>query len=300
MQLTGCLIALFGAAALFAQQSERRASFEVASIKLSEPSTGRSMGGRRTGGPGTDTPGQFTMSSYRLDYIIQEAFNAPFDWQTVIPKSATANRFDINAKVPAGATRDELYLMLQNLLVERFGLVTHKELREMDLYEIVLADGKPRLTEVPSPSGDNQRTRIVMRDLPKDKDGWPILPTDAVGNFSASIQGYTRMMFRAQQVSALVQRLLPVIGAPVVDKTGLAGFYNYDLTIRIPERPAPPGGAGSRPGTPEAILTARETDDEYVRSSLLGVAALGLKLVSKKGPVEVIVVDRVNSTPTEN
>jgi uncharacterized protein (TIGR03435 family) len=186
--------------------------------------------------------------------------------------------------------------MLQSLLVERFGLVTHREFREMDLYELVVAEGGPRLTEVPNPAGGGERTKIVVKDLPKDKDGWPILPAEAVGSFSASIPGYSRSMYRAAPIAVLVRMLPATLSKPVVDKTGLTGFYNYDLTLPVSERPA----SWSPPETPEAILAARESSGEFLRSYFNAVEKLGLKLISKKGPIEVIVVDKVNSSPTEN
>jgi uncharacterized protein (TIGR03435 family) len=72
---------------------------------------------------------------------------------------------------------------------------------------------------------------------------------------------------------------------PLVDTTGLTGLYNYDVTVK----------QGSRGDTPE----------EQSANTMLMLAAglessLGLKLVSAKRPVEVIVIDRINKKPTEN
>lgn len=102
-------------------------SFDVASVKiLPRPSPSVSTGG----GPGTSDPGRFVRSNITLTSLLVEAFHiqghaiAGSDW-------LRSTRYEIIAKVPIGANRDDIPLMLQRLITERFGLTSHREQKEM-------------------------------------------------------------------------------------------------------------------------------------------------------------------------
>ena len=131
---------------------------------------------------------------------------------------------------------------------------------------------------------------FTTRGLPKDKEGWPVLPADAKGISLASSGEYTRWMFRAQPISELVRWLEGELGCTVVDGAGLNGAYNFDLTFSPRAEDARRNGGAGSPGV--ASEPGRSLADELNR--------LGLSLVSARGPVEVVVVDHLNRTPTEN
>ena len=295
---TSSLLLLGAISTSVAQPPAQAPSFEVASIKPADTSA---RGLRFSGGPGTDSPGQLVIRNYPLDRIIARAFDKTHPWEIVIPDSVPTDRYDIVAKAPPGVTREQFSVMIQNLLAERFGLVAHREIREIPVYELVVAKNGPRLTVVNKPpvadqSGQSPRPRLDVNSLPKDKDGWPILPPDAVGTFAASVPPYRRTMYRAQPFSALLEYLRFVLDRSVVDKTALSGIYNYDLNVLSLELPA----ANTDMSPAERTQALRDADSQVIPNLLAGVERLGLKVISVKGPVEVVVIDKVNKKPTEN
>ena len=285
------IVAVFSA---YVQAIDRLPSFEAVSIKPAEaPARVRMI----NGGPETSSPGEITCS-YDIRALIRTAFDVPLPWQWVTPSPLPTTVYDIVAKVPAGATRKDLKLMLQNLLIDRFGLVAHKESREMSIYELVVAKGGPKLREPAKiPEGAQVEHLPRGQDLLRDKSGSPILPPGWRGVFPDLAGGYQRYLFRSQPVSALAGHLERMFHCPVVDKTGLTGEYDFELVYDAQdEEPIRPGsGAGSQPqeGTAASSLWASAP-------VLIGSLErqLGLKLVSGKGPVEVLVVNHVNPTPT--
>ena len=275
---------LWAISVLTAQQRPEALSFAVASIKPADASSRFGF----TGGPGTDSPGQLRFSKYPLNGIVRRAFNKTQPWEIENLDAVPNDPYDISAKIPPGVTREQFYVMIQNLLAERFGMVAHKAMQEMAVYEFVATKDGPRVTPVEKPPAANPAatpSRLDRSGLPKDKDGWPILPADAVGMFTALVRPYGRYMFRAQPMSALWEFLRMFFDRPLVDTTGLTGLYNYDVTVKQ-------GSSG-------------DTQEEKSANSRLSLIAglessLGLKLVSAKRSVEVIVIDRINKKPTEN
>src|ERR1700676_5202112 len=127
--ITSASLTAFISAGAFGQagqgQPAPRPAFEVASVKPSGlPPQGPRIEGRLQGGPGTADPGRITDSRATLQFLIREAYGVAFD-QIQGPGWIAEEKYDIEAKVPPGATKDDLKLMLQNLVEERFKLAFH-------------------------------------------------------------------------------------------------------------------------------------------------------------------------------
>ncbi len=122
--------------------------FEIASVKRAAVQSGMP---RITGGPGTSSPGQLNANA-PLWTLIMTAYSVR-PWQFSGPAWLRDERWDIAAKIPAGATKEQINPMLQNLLAERFGLVVHWEPKAVPLYELALGRGKLRLKNATAPSG---------------------------------------------------------------------------------------------------------------------------------------------------
>ncbi len=306
----------FVAVAAVAQTPAPPSSFEVASVKQSDPSI-RGMGSIR-GGPGTDSPGQLTITNYPLISIITAAFDKHHRWLYVLPDSLPRDRYDIVAKVPAGATKDQFNLMFQNLLVERFGLVSHMEVREVPAFDLVVAKDGPKIAPVSVPLDPSRSVPppgvsgpLWLRSLPKDKDGWPILPPEAVGHFGPSNPSnptIRREAYRRQPLSQFSSTLEDWFSRPVLDKTGLAGIYSFDLTYAAfdtTEVNAAMARARDADNSAESMAEVRARDAAAGERYQAGYFAamerqLGLKILPSKTKVEVLVVDHMNSKPTEN
>jgi uncharacterized protein (TIGR03435 family) len=323
--IIGAGLAVVCCGAVFSQTPEALPSFEVASVKPAAPMiAGRMMIGMR-GGPGTPDPGQITYTNVSIKNVLTNAYNVK-GYQIQGPDWLDSVRFDIAAKVPQGTTKDQMRLMLQSLLAERFKLTLHHTTKEMPMYALVVAKGGPKLKESPEdppatdaagpnaggPGGPSRA--FNPGDIKMGKHGFPQLPPGAGrgGMMMMNMNGRMRMQAGKQTMSGFVDMLANQLDRPVVDQTGLTGKYDYTLEFApdetqrgmmkgamagLPMPMPPPGGgpggeAGGGPGAPDA------QSGPTIFSALQ--EQLGLKLEAKKGPVDFLVIDSVEKTPTEN
>jgi uncharacterized protein (TIGR03435 family) len=267
-------------------------AFEAASVKASQPGTRAYM----RGGPGTSDPGQFWYSGASLRSLLMTAYSAKA-YQISGPDWMGIDKFDIVAKVPAGSTKQQLNVMLQNLLAERFGVAVHRESRELLGYELRIAKEGLKLKPAGEPvSKDDKAHEGAL--LQSGRDVMPPSHSEGLLLFWDRSLGYGnyrlpnnrgRTLGIAQSMAALVSLCEARAGLPVVDKTGLTGRYDYsfdyvaDSPARQPD--ASPTATAMEPG--EDFLTAFQRQ-------------LGLKLEKKRVPIDVLVIERANRAPVEN
>jgi uncharacterized protein (TIGR03435 family) len=277
---------------------------------------------RMSGGPGTPDPGQLTYTNVSLKNVMINAYDVN-DYQINGPNWLDRERFDIVAKIPQGTTKEQFRLMLQSLLAERFKLALHHETKELPMYALVLGKGGSKLKEaveedattpqtaVPPPPPPPGRDEAAPVRLKMDADGMPQLPSGMGRNGVIMMTIYgsgglrTRMVCKGQPVSALLATLSNLLGHPVVDATGLKGKYDITLdyapdglhgpTTMMPP-PPPPHDGGDGGGPPMA--SAPDLGGPSIFTALQ--EQLGLKLEQRKGPVDLLVIDRLEKVPTEN
>ena len=200
------------------------------------------------------------------------------------------DRFDVEARTTATATLPEVRAMIRALLAERFGLVEHRERREMAVYVLRTARTDGQLGEGLRRSGPECRDITMPRNVPAPPLP-PPPPADDTAMFLSGPGGRcltlfvtmsngSHMTMRELTMATLAQRLTAQLGRLVIDQTGLPGFFDVDLTYTS-ESQALSGG-----GDAPTLLTA-------VREQL------GLTLESIRMPVDVLVVDRIEP-PSEN
>ena len=301
-----------------AQPAPQRLEFEVATIKPSPPPGNGPMFFGQTGGPGTSDPGRFTTHNTALSDLIVQAYGVQ-RYQVVRPDWVNAERFDVTAKLPAGTTKEQFRLMLQSLLADRFGLKVHHEQKEMQEYALTVGKNGPKMKEsavTPETEPDKAKLPPPPPGPPKiGADGFPVLP--AGRPMMVMMNGNARMQMYGETMEQLANRLSGQLGKPVTDETGLKGKYDYALTYSVdaalaggPGLPPPPPGAlgggpaggaviaggpgGGPPGAGGADRVTAPTLTEAVQQQL------GLKLEQKKGMVDIVVVDHIEKTPTEN
>jgi bla regulator protein blaR1 len=255
-------------------------AFEVASIKPNKSGTGMTM--LHT------TPVGFSASNISLKALIQEAYGVEENQIFGAAGWLGSERFDIEAKVSSSDTDalhnlnpDQRRLMLQPLLADRFQLKVHTEARDLPVLVLVVAKGGPKLHE--AKPGDTYPNGLKGFD----GGGGPGMMLMRPGQLTA--QGVD-LSFVAKQFS---QQL----GRTVQDKTGLTGKYDFTLQWKPDRDPSPMPGA-PQPGQqgPAATLSP----DSSEASIFTAVQEqLGLKLESRKAPVEVLVIDHVEA-PSEN
>jgi len=254
--------------------SQSRPSFEVASIKPSSGDMHRTMVGIQPGG-------RFNASGVTTKLLIQQAYGIKDFQITGGPGWIGSDRYDISAKPEGPANQDQLKLMLQSLLEDRFQLKMHPETKEMPVYALVVAKDGPKLKEVNEPAPDSVETG--GRGNPGGRGGRQGLMRMGRGQLSGQAVG----------LDMLVTQLSNILGRAVIDKTGLKG--KYDLTLEW--APDESQGMMFRGGPPDAGATSPDTAGPSIFTALQ--EQLGLRLESQKGAVQIFVVDRVEK-PSEN
>jgi uncharacterized protein (TIGR03435 family) len=273
---------------------QEKPSFEVASIKPAAPQDMRRMMVRMGG-----DPGRINYTNVNLRNVLQTAYDVK-GFQISGPSWLDTERFDIIAKLPEGAPAEQVPAMLQTLLAERFKMTVHRETKEQPVYALVAGKNGPKLKKAEAGG---------FRGGP----GMPPPPPPGAGGRGAPLPGKRGMMMmssnghlEARQVTmgGLSDMLSTLLDRPVVDMTGIEGEYDVTLDVAPEElvgmRKAMPAGApppeharapGESGPAPEAAPSA---------SIFTAVQQLGLKLESRKAPIDYVVVDKAEKIPTEN
>jgi len=109
------------------------------------------------GGPGTNDPGHIVYRGASLTYLLMTAYKLK-GFQLSGPKWMDTARFYIDAKLPSGATKDDLRAMLRNLLAERFGVTVHSEKKELQSYTLLVSKRGVRMKPSPPIAADTDGT----------------------------------------------------------------------------------------------------------------------------------------------
>ena len=235
--------------------------FEVAIIK---PSQSLEPAGALNVSPG----GQVSVMNFPVMVLLQFAYDVPRSLISGGPSWLDSDKFDIVGKpdTPGSPNMTELKMMLQRLLADRLRLTLHHETKELSVYGLTVAKGGPKLVEdSANPNG---------------------LPTflGRGGSQGRKFQNATMADFATDLRGSVGDRI-------VVDQTGL-GSKRYDFILKwTPFAPATNGAAG--------VLPAADNPDGQPDIFTAIQQQLGLKLVSTKAPVDVIVIDHVER-PSEN
>src|SRR5215469_4430335 len=282
-RVCGMALILLTAVGLFAQPAAAPLTFEVATIK---PASGDDRRSAMMFQPG----GGFRATGVTVKALLTLAYDVREFQISGGPKWIETDRFDITAKAERGAStnadsepagppprlsdqerktmQEQMAQRLQALFADRFHLAFHKETKEQQVYALVVGKGGSKLQPAQAGASDRQR---MMR----------------MGRGSVDGQGVP--------VEFLIRAISGHLGRPVIDRTGLTG--NFDIKLQWTPDPgqaltplggAPPPGVEPPPSDPNgpSIFTALQEQ-------------LGLRLESQKGPVDLIVIDRVER-PTEN
>jgi uncharacterized protein (TIGR03435 family) len=305
---------IFFCCGAYGQSAANLPSFVAASVKPAAPP----FVYRCWGGPGTPDPGQFTCTNAPLIVLLTTAYGLK-SYQIDGPNWLNSDRFDIIAKIPAEATKEQYKLMLQNLLAERFKLTLHHQTKELPMYALVVGKGGPKMKpseeepaaaskdEAPSAPPPPPPPPPPAPGLPErprmDADGFPVLPPGmrkVTVNMMNTKTGRNRMMASHESMPHLAEMLGNQLGRPVMDETGLKGLYDFILEYAPGESNGPMAGMPPPPpgGENGAASTASTPDAPDLFSAIQ--AQIGLKLQQKKGPVDLLVIDHVEKVPTEN
>lgn len=191
--------------------------FEVATVKPSvlPAGNGRIRLGRQ-GGPGKGDPTRVTYSFSTLRDLMMDAYNVKRSQISGAPGWMDSEQFDIVAKVPQGATKEQVRVMLQNFLAERFRLTFHRETKERPIYALVVGAKGPNLkestvTDTPLASAAPPPPRPGARGMKLGPDGCPGMPPMAAaglaGNFIMMTPNGECMISNGQTMEGLAAQL---------------------------------------------------------------------------------------------
>jgi len=201
----------------------------------------------------------------------------------------SSRRYDVAAAVPSGASKEQFRVMLQRLVADRFRLVTHMETREMRGFDLTPHDRAKLRAAAPADAGPEPEGRRRT-----DGEGYPILEHPGIAVMEGQRGGavVSFVTAKAQPVSALADLIAREFRLPIVDKTALTGLYDF----RVEFAPQPPGALP--PASPDALVDTPDTSAPNLTTALQ--QQLGLRLVSTKVRVPVLVVDSAEQVPAGN
>ena len=199
--------------------------------------------------------------------LVAAAYGVENDYVMGGPSWLERDRFDVIAKAPAGTSKENVRLMLQAMLAERFKLAVHNDTKAMPAYVLTVGKGKPRIKESDesSPAGCGPGPKL------------PDPPQGGVGYVSVTCHNMTMEKF-AENLRQMAGNYLT---SPVVDQTGLKGFWDIDIKWT--------GRGNLQKAGADGISIFDAVDKQ-----------LGMKLEMQKAPLPVLVVDSVNEKPTPN
>jgi uncharacterized protein (TIGR03435 family) len=253
-------IAVFTLAVFCGFAQPKTLKFEVASLK---PSPADVRGGGIRPAQGGE---RYIATGLPLRMLIMVAYQLKTDQITGGPDWMNTDRWDMNAKAEKPSSAEELHLMLQDLLADRFQLKFHRETKELPVY-VLSVDKAPKLT---------------AHDAASAGDPW----------IDQAIQKIVQVKMSAKfcPMDYFAWRLGQVLDRPVINRTQLQGGFDFELnyTRDLPQ------------GIPEGALLNGEPIDTSGPNIFNALKQqLGLKLDSQKGPVEILVIDHVEKA-TEN
>lgn len=264
--------------------------FDVASVKPNksndEPQSNFPLG---PGDVYVPSGGYFSATNYSLFSYILFAYKITGHQmdalQSQLPGWVLTDRFDIQARVKGNPTKDQMRLMMQSLLADRFKLAAHHETRQVPAYGLrLLKPGKTGPQLQPHPSG-----AACSATPPSASDASP--PLTAAGKFPAlcggifnmppTAPGRWRIGARNVPLSVIATALGLPLGRPALDQTGLRGNFDFALEWT--------------PETGDPMPPNADFQPDPSGPSLFGAlkSQLGLKLEPQKSPVDVFVVDRI-------
>jgi uncharacterized protein (TIGR03435 family) len=250
--------------------------FEVASVRfagLRRP--GVAPMGAVTGGPETSDPTRIRYHDIPFVQLAEIAFGMSTESGLINDGIVTPaqwmwdNLYEVIANVPPGATSAQVRMMLQKLLADRFALRVHREIQKFGGWEVTIAKDGPKLQANTNPN----LTRLpIIREAPPGKDRFP-----------EALEGHAGMAWRTQDgytyLSGVGQSIADLLGFSifryyhVVDKTGLAGKYDFHLRFTT--------------GNPQDLYNTMEKQ-------------LGLKVRAADVSIDVVVIESAKEIPTDN
>jgi uncharacterized protein (TIGR03435 family) len=309
-------------------------AFEVATVKPSAPfDAAAAKAGTAHVGTRIDAS-HVDIGTATLFRLICAAYRVR-PYQVSGPDWLKTTTYDIQAKIPDGVSADKVPEMLQTLLAERFGLKLHAEKKDQSVYALVIGPAgpsgikmkesaaeppppppapdapKPQEMSVPTVQGDVKLVRTdkgISMEMPGGEIPGKIRVSvnppagSQAPRFHLESSGTTMKSFAEMLSNGVASR-------PVVDVTGLKGAYEVAVDISMDDAMnvarasvtlLPTGGGGGDGGGGKDGAAGANLADPSGSSIFASIQNLGLKLEPRKLPLELLVIDHIEKTPTAN
>jgi uncharacterized protein (TIGR03435 family) len=241
----------------FGQEKPARLVYEVASVRPSGPDAPDGEIDPLPNGVG------YSVKAIPVKIMLSIMYRVPLRQIVGGPIWLNNERFDVEVRADHSYSIDDLHIMFQNLLADRFQLKLHKEIKSGPVYLLTIA--KSGLKMNPVDAGKNRNVPIT------DAPNYEFIGSKVPMNYLCYWLGLK----------------LQYDQRPVVDKTGLTGTYDFKLSFR-PQLPPDASREDQSPELENLSLIFDAVKDQ-----------LGLQLARQKGPVETLVIDHAER-PTEN
>jgi uncharacterized protein (TIGR03435 family) len=290
---SGLIPAILLSLAAFAQSPPPPPEFEVASVKPSAPQGADSLA------VGIHIDGaQVRCTSLSLKDYVALAYNVK-NYQISGPEWLASERFDVAAKLPDGAAREQIRDMVQALLLDRFQLKAHRDKKDFPVYALVVAKGGPKMKESPPDAAAAAGRGSIDITAGGGRGG----SGADLGNGSSFTMGENGFDAVKLTMTSFADMLARFADRPVLDMTELKGAYDFSLrfspedfrAMRLRAAIAAGVSVSLPPETMRAVMEGASGDSLFA-----AVETLGLKLDARKGPLDVLVIDHIEKTPSEN
>jgi uncharacterized protein (TIGR03435 family) len=196
---------------------------------------------------------RFVARNMPLNWLIGEAYRVPNRQISGLPDGMKTEPYDIEAKAEHPVSRAQTMLMLRSLLEDRFKLAVRRETKELSAQVLMVAKGGPKMDE--------------------NHDGADLAIKKISGN---------KLSYHNMPMSLFANMLAGAVDDTIVDQTGLTGSYDFTLDYY-----QGPGGSGVKEGREPAPDPNGPSLQTALREQL------GLRLESRKGPVEMLMVEHI-------
>jgi uncharacterized protein (TIGR03435 family) len=209
-------------------------------------------------------PQQVRYANFSLKGLVRDAYNVEL-YQINAPDWFDAQCYDVTAKLPDGATKEQIPAMMKTLLAEGFRMKAHAETRQDRVCALVVAKNGPHLKES------------------KTQSDWP-------RGFEGHADG--RLVFASTTLDSFSRAMSILVARPILNMTEIQG--RFDITLNVAREDLaglsfPPDGAADTPH-----------ENNSSSSVFAAMQELGLRLESRNAPIPHIVVDSAEKVPTGN
>jgi uncharacterized protein (TIGR03435 family) len=270
--------------------SQTRPEFEVASIRpVSQIANNAVAAGLRVDGSQVRYS-DLTLKDYiGLAYRIRGNQVAGPDWLSSVT-------FDIAAKLPDGGKTEQVPEMLQNLLTDRFQMQVHRDKKEFPVYALIVDKGGLKIPELPADPDFLGVGGGANVDAAGNGTGVAI----NFGKGSTFSLGTTQLEIKKLPMGVIADMLTRFLDRPVIDMTELKGAFDITLDLSPEDRTAMLIRSAIAAGVTLPAQAMRVLDISSGDSLFNALQKAGLKLDARKAPLDVVVVDNMRKTPTEN